>query len=151
MRRALLAALAVLSCTPLRLRAADFPPAVAVESMALELTHAEHGTLHVRLRVTNPAGVPGVITGLRFELFLAGQRFATGVTALAEPLPAGTPHLLEQRFALALQDRRDQGRGPAGAEAHLRGTVLVRFEGVDRGLPFVHRTWLEGAARLAAE
>lgn len=148
MRRAFLLALAGLSCTRLRLRAGDFAPAVTVASLRLEVLGAERGVLHVRFQVENPTAVAATLVGVRFELFLEGQRFASGVREFAEPLPTGAPRVLEQHFPLALRDRRNLESGPEGAQALLRGALVARFGSVERGLPFEQRTWLKGAHGL---
>lgn len=150
-RRALLAALlAGLGCTALRLRAGDFEPSVEVEALAVELTSSERGSLVTRFSVKNPTDLEARIVGLRFELFLDGQRFATGLRSLDEALPPGPPRGLDQRLPLALRERLEGASAQGGAEAVFQGALLVRIEGVERGLPFSRRLWLKGAKGLLA-
>ena len=133
---ALLAAALLAGCAAFR----PAPPEVRLADVAIERLGLFEQTYRVGLRLRNPNDRVLAVESLRFDLAIAGRRFAEGVSTEGFELPAGG----EERIALDVRSDLSRVLDVLQAFANGRRDLPYRIEGETRiagwgiTVPFAH-------------
>lgn len=108
--------------------------AVRVEQMSLAFEPDGSGGLSLHLQVTNPTLWDARVTGVDFELWLDGRRYAVGTRGVSLILASGASTHLSASFPLRSEPTRIEGP-PHPWRVEVRGGVGLAFGDTVRLLP----------------
>ena len=109
--------------------------AVVVNALSASFPADDRADFSLQLQIQNREGFPGTITGVSWEIWLQGRRFAAGTRMLAESLPTRGSAQLSLTLPLAYRHTA-AAAVPIPLEVGLRGGVSVTFAGNEQRLPF---------------
>jgi hypothetical protein len=113
--------------------------AVRVDGVSARFTPGDRGDFEIEFTLQNPTGVPAVVSGIDWEVWLGGRWFAAGTVALSEPVPAQGAHSFKAVLPVVFRRAGAGSSDPASIDIGVRGQLTLDARGRVHPLPFQDR------------